>query len=361
MITVLRKDQARSIACRVAVTKRVGFASPELLRSILHGGDSETFYRDIPQKDLYEGNQLYISSVNVGAKNAGSIDLVLAKLAAQQTRIGHVCNVGQGIVTGLDRISQKHLKRLPTAHLELGSGCFVLTESERRKLSDSRDSTIKPWYKNSDIQRYSTSCSNSEWLIHATVDLDMKQHKGIYGHLVALKRAIESRNYDSGELSKASNLGAWWALSSARKDFDFSTPKIVSPQRSYANTFGYNEVPWYASADVYYITPKDPYVSLKYVLALLNSRLYFLWLYFKGKRKGEMLELYQKPLSDIPIKRIAPDEQKPFIKLVDRILVAKRQNPGADTTALEQEIDDLVYRLYGLTEAEKKIVEENTR
>ncbi len=357
MITILRKGQARSIACRVAVTKRVGFASPELLRSILHGSDGETFYRDIPQKKLFEGSQLYISSVNVGAKNAGSIELVLAKLASQHTRIGNVCNIGQGIVTGLDRISKKHLKRLPAAHLDLGSGCFVLTESERRQLSDSRDPTIKPWFKNSDIQRYTTSCSNSEWLIHATVDLDMKQHKGIFEHLVTLRKAIESRNYDSGELSKASNLGAWWALSSARKDFDFSTPKIVSPQRSYANTFGYNEVPWYASADVYYITPKDPCVSLKYVLALINSRLYFLWLYFKGKRKGEMLELYQKPLSEIPIKRITPADQKPFIKLVDRILAAKQRDAEADTSAMEREIDELVYALYGLSPEEIKIVE----
>ena len=186
----------------------------------------------------------------------------------------------------------------------------------------------------------------------------MKQHKGIYEHLASLRKVIESRNYDSGELSKASNLGAWWALSSARKDFDFSTPKIVSPQRSYTNTFGYNEVPWYASADVYYITPKAPAVSLKYVLALLNSRLYFLWLYFKGKRKGEMLELYQKPLSEIPIKRISPDEQKPFIKLVDRILSAKLRDAKADTSALEREINELVYALYGLTPQEVKIVED---
>ena len=55
------------------------------------------------------------------ADNAVSIERVLAKLSAQQTRIGDVCNIGQGIVTGLDRISQKHLKRLPSARLTLGA------------------------------------------------------------------------------------------------------------------------------------------------------------------------------------------------------------------------------------------------
>jgi hypothetical protein len=64
-----------------------------------------------------------------------------------------------------------------------------------------------------------------------------------------------------------------------------------------------------------------------------------------------------KPLSEIPIKKIPDDEQKSFIKLVDRILAAKRANPQADTSALEREIDKLVYHLYGLTEEEIKIVE----
>jgi hypothetical protein len=44
--------------------------------------------------------------------------------------------------------------------------------------------------------------------------------------------------------------------------------------------------------------------------------------------------------------------------LVERILAAKRANPSADTSALEREIDQRVYHLYGLTEDEIKIVEE---
>ena len=44
--------------------------------------------------------------------------------------------------------------------------------------------------------------------------------------------------------------------------------------------------------------------------------------------------------------------------LVSRILRAKRNNSSADTSALESEIDRLVYQLYGLTEEEIKIVEQ---
>ena len=42
--------------------------------------------------------------------------------------------------------------------------------------------------------------------------------------------------------------------------------------------------------------------------------------------------------------------------LVEKILAAKGQDPGADTTALEAEIDRLVCDLYGLDEADRRLV-----
>jgi hypothetical protein len=49
--------------------------------------------------------------------------------------------------------------------------------------------------------------------------------------------------------------------------------------------------------------------------------------------------------------------QQPFISLVDQILEAKAKDPHADTSALEAEIDQMVYTLYGLTPDESAIVE----
>jgi len=43
---------------------------------------------------------------------------------------------------------------------------------------------------------------------------------------------------------------------------------------------------------------------------------------------------------------------------VDKILAAKRADAAADVSAWEREIDERVYRLYGLTPEEIKIVEE---
>ena len=52
-----------------------------------------------------------------------------------------------------------------------------------------------------------------------------------------------------------------------------------------------------------------------------------------------------------------PEKQKPVKRLVDRILAAKQRDAEADTSALEREIDELVYALYGLTPEEKALVQ----
>ena len=58
-------------------------------------------------------------------------------------------------------------------------------------------------------------------------------------------------------------------------------------------------------------------------------------------------------MEQIPI----PPNTSTLTPLVTQILTLKKDNPLADTTALEAEIDQLVYSLYGLTEDEIALVE----
>lgn len=66
--------------------------------------------------------------------------------------------------------------------------------------------------------------------------------------------------------------------------------------------------------------------------------------------------MMQIPLSEIPIKPLDASGQKGFTALTDRILAAKRQDADADTSKLEQAIETKVFDLYGLSEAERKVV-----
>ena len=59
--------------------------------------------------------------------------------------------------------------------------------------------------------------------------------------------------------------------------------------------------------------------------------------------------------SSVPV--VSSEKQKAVKRLVERILSAKQRDAGADVRALEREIDELVYALYGLTPEEIKLVE----
>jgi hypothetical protein len=48
---------------------------------------------------------------------------------------------------------------------------------------------------------------------------------------------------------------------------------------------------------------------------------------------------------------------QPFITLVDQIPSAKQKDLNVDTSALERQIDKMVYALYELTQEEIEIVE----
>ena len=53
--------------------------------------------------------------------------------------------------------------------------------------------------------------------------------------------------------------------------------------------------------------------------------------------------------------------QMNIVNIVDNILVKKQAGPTTDTSALEAEIDSMVYELYGLTKDEIKIIEQNVK
>jgi type I restriction-modification system DNA methylase subunit len=356
MVTFLEKGRHDDAVCNSSVTRRSGRVAPAVLHNIMHGSDADTDYWQVKQFNLYEGTGAYIRLSGTSGAGEDSLQSILAKLQVGSSNLGSVCNVNQGILTGVDKVKPSHLEKFPRGDFHKGDGVYVLNRLEKSRLDADR-SVFKPWFKNSDIHCYFTNNVPREFVIYATRDLDLRRSSPLYRHFLKFEKVIKARNQDRGEMQAAVKLGKWWAIFAARREVNFEGPKIVAPQRSYKNTFGYNNSPWYASADVYYITQNNPAIALKYVLALLNSKFYFTWLYVKGKRKGEMLELYQKPLSEIPIKRISPDEQKPFIKLVDRILTAKQRDVEADVSASEQELDELVYALYGLTPEEIKIVE----
>jgi TaqI-like C-terminal specificity domain len=94
-----------------------------------------------------------------------------------------------------------------------------------------------------------------------------------------------------------------------------------------------------------------------FVLALLNSRLLSFWFIHKfGKlQRGIFPQFKINELEQFPIATCS--YQQLFVDKVKAIMKAKAKAKDADTTELEREIDDMVYRLYGLTYDEVKTIE----
>lgn len=86
-------------------------------------------------------------------------------------------------------------------------------------------------------------------------------------------------------------------------------------------------------------------------MGVLNSNFYN-WLYSKKYFDYEIKPIYLRnsPLCDI--------KDQELNRLVIDILAAKKADAAANTAELEEKIDRRVYELYGLTDAEIKIIKE---
>lgn len=139
------------------------------------------------------------------------------------------------------------------------------------------------------------------------------------------------------------------------------TPKIIYRQTSnkIVATLDFNKN--LCDKTVHVIIPKSESESVAYLVSLLNSQL-FDYFYkdisqeLDGRTFAQVKTTYIKQL---PVIKANETQQQPFINLVDQILSAKAANPNADTSHLEKQIDELVYKLYELTNEEIAIIEGN--
>ncbi len=108
----------------------------------------------------------------------------------------------------------------------------------------------------------------------------------------------------------------------------------------------------------------EMHFELRYLLGVLNAQVSTYSLkQVSTPFRGGYLALTRQFIEQLPIRPIdfavaaERAQHDAIVSLVERILAAKQPNPAADTSALEREIDQQVYALYGLTPEEIAIVE----
>ena len=346
--------------CHVIDVHKKGSLNPRMFETILSSIDKDTSYDIVEQENLYDGEECYIRLHNDNGDSP--LASILQKISQGNEVLGNIAEVNAGIMGGCDNITNHNLEYADEEYvikndIRKGDGVFVLDRNNSRdslKISVLEKSNLcKDFYKNSDIRKYCTNTSTSKIIIFSSSDTptdvqtNIKSILQIYKPILVRIREINKENTDY-----------WHQLRrGTAHPHIFTCNKIVCPQRSKLNTFGYNECDWYASADVYYITnPKGGY-QIKYLLGLLNSKLIYIWLYNKGKRKGESLELYQKPLSEIPIFKAEVQDQNDVIDLVENIINSKDNTISDDYNSNVEKLDMIIYKLYNLSESEIKYIE----
>ncbi len=276
-----------------------------------------------------------------------------------------------------DNVSVKLIEKLKTGSISLKSylngeinygiktgfnKAFIINEAKRAELikADSKSAEIiLPFVIGDDIRRYTIKNGEPKFIIFTRRGIDIEQYPAIKNHLLQFKTQLEPlglKDLDTKKnLTRKIGTYKWFEIQDTVAYFeDFTKPKIIYPVIAKESRFTFAENTLFAN-DKTFIIPNSDF----YLLAYLNSKL--AWFYLKNicsvlgdADKGGRLELRAVHVQTLPIKKISPEAQAPFIKLVDEILRLKKQGEG--TTEQENKIDEMVYDLYELTEDEKRIV-----
>ncbi|HEG0441656.1 TPA: Eco57I restriction-modification methylase domain-containing protein [Campylobacter jejuni] len=236
---------------------------------------------------------------------------------------------------------------------KIGQGIFGLSEEEKEKLKLTKleNNLVKPYYDTQNFLKFFFKKNNHQWLIYTNSSFknpnSMDDYPNLKKHLDKFQNVITSDNKPYG-------------LHRARDEKFFTgSPRIVALRKCVGEPkFSYVDFDCYVSATFYVI--KTQRINVKYLTAILNSKLIAFWLKHKGKMQGNNYQIDKEPLLNIPIVTINSKNQKiadELINLVDEILKIKEQDKNVNTQELENKINSLVYKLYNLTEEEIKIIE----
>ncbi|QEI43472.1 Modification methylase PaeR7I [Dolichospermum sp. UHCC 0315A] len=247
-------------------------------------------------------------------------------------------NINRGLLTGLN-------------------AAFIINEETKNQLiaeSSNSAEIIQPILRGRDLKKYSYEFSGF-YLINTHNGVAKNNIKRIkvkenypfiYNYLLSFLPQIEQRQ-DQGK--------DWTNLRNCAYLEDFNKPKIVWGEISDKPKFAFDDSNYYAEATTFLMTGE----KLKYLLAILNSKLSEWYFNQISTTTGMGTNRWKKyKIEMLPIKEPTETEELLLEKIVNQILTAKKSDSKADTTALETEIDQLVYQLYELTAEEIKIIEE---
>jgi len=299
----------------------------------------------------------------------------------------NVWNIISKVTSKIKLKIEKKYKRLKDWDNKINFGiktglneAFIIDNETKQKLIEEDSESlkfIKPILRGRDTRKYYAEFKNF-WLINVPKGYTIKTKLNTgnvtmepppsYGNVIYddawewfskknFAVANHLYNYKSKAIKREDKGDYWWELRACAYLKEFEKPKIIFSEIVSEPQFYYDEQGYYPEATVFFISGNH----LKYLTALLNSKavtFFFKNFYMGGELVGKIR--YKKAfLEKVPIPKPTLEYENKIEALVDQILSLKKENPKADTSQLEAQIDELVYKLYDLTTEEIQIVQQS--
>lgn len=232
-------------------------------------------------------------------------------------RLGDAAESFQGIITGCDK-------------------AFIMDDNTIKAL-DIEKELIKPWIKNSHVDRYRVRNSNLKLIYSDLIDEPLKYPNSIM-HIEQYRERLENRR----ECRKGLRL--WHQLQWGRKPELFMKEKIVFPYKSTGNRFALDRKGCFCSADVYSFVLKDGVedYTLPFLLGVLNSSLYEFYFKLFAKKMGkDIYDYYPNAVMDLKIPDYKACKDIETISL-ELIRLYEEEADKERIFALEKEIDSIL-------------------
>ena len=239
---------------------------------------------------------------------------------------------------------------------------FVVDRETREKLiaeGPSASEVLKPFLRGRDVKRWQVNFAE-QYLI--TIESSENRAHPWSGKTVAAAEKIFANTYPSihayfelfrERLIKRYDQGKYfWELRACAYWEEFQQPKIVYPDIAQGTEFSFDDDGHFLGNTSYLLPTQE-----MWLLGLLNSKAVF-WFYTKTSTqiRGGFVRFIAQYVSQIPIPTITTAQKTSISKIVNQILDAKRTDPDADVSELENTVDQIVYLLYDLTPEEIAIV-----
>jgi hypothetical protein len=282
---------------------------------------------------------------------------IISKLQRNPFRLNHLLDsIFSGIQTSADKIYT--IVGYEENGLVIGTNKLTLDEVKIEK------GLLKPVIKGEDIKRYSSIKSDTFVLFpyHLTdgkalpMEEEFIKSKFPFGYNYFKSFEKELRNRENGKMDSNDK---WFLYNYPKNLFISNQYKFVSPDITYGMNVTIEDGNYCLKNGAYGIVLKNEFQQYEYqILAILNSKLIWYYLQATGNvLRGGYFRFNTKYIMPFPIPNLLKIKDSELIGIVNKILEIKKSDSTTDTIALEAEIDQVIYKIYDLTEEEIQIIE----